>query len=391
MTCQFLQTLTLASMIAPIDEATFRAEYFERQPLVVHRNTPDFYDGLFSLADFDAAVTHAPAAVKTADALKDKMGNYQIDTAAGVESLLAEMRAGGTVILDAMHRLNPNLGQLCAKLNQQLGHQFQTNLYLTPANGQGFSAHWDNHDVFILQVMGSKNWKIEKDRRAFPTRDVHMGKDGRELRGELYEFTLEQGDIIYIPRGFVHAADCGDSASLHITLGLTAISMHDMLNAAIKMAGLNDNRFRAALPFGYHRNADNTAIVKQLRNLLRDIVEPAFLAGVLNQYFDERVSHYGLDVTGQLLDFFQPTPLTLDETVGPRPANITRVTPAEGTVRVNVGTRTIAFPDLFAPALAFALATPSFRIADLPGDIEDEERLAFIERLVEEGLVVRGK
>ena len=58
-------------------------------------------------------------------------------------------------------------------------------------------------------------------------------------------------------------------------------------------------------------------------------------------------------------------------------------------VRIHLGARTILFPGLFAPALAYALDTPSFPIAALPGALEDEERIVFVERLLEEGLLVR--
>ena len=41
-------------------------------------------------------------------------------------------------------------------------------------------------------------------------------------------------------------------------------------------------------------------------------------------------------------------------------------------------------PSMFAP-----VSTPAFAIRELPGDLEDEERVVFIERLMQEGLVIR--
>ena len=34
----------------------------------------------------------------------------------------------------------------------------QINAYITPPENQGFAAHYDTHDVFVLQVSGSKRW-----------------------------------------------------------------------------------------------------------------------------------------------------------------------------------------------------------------------------------------
>jgi hypothetical protein len=39
--------------------------------------------------------------------------------------------------------------------------------------------------------------------------------------------------------------------------------------------------------------------------------------------------------------------------------------------------------------LEFALATSAYAIRDIAGDLENEEKIVFIERLMQEGLVVR--
>jgi ribosomal protein L16 Arg81 hydroxylase len=222
MACNFLDNLSLASLVAPVPEEDFRARYWEQQPLVIHRQDSNYYDNLFTLRDFDEAITRCPDYVKVANASTNKSASYKSVPTEGLEAVLKEMRDGGTMVLDQLHHREPKLGRLCRVLAAQLCHRFQTNLYLTPPNGKGFSPHWDNHDVFILQVIGSKSWKIEKLRRVFPARDDSMGEGGRELNGDLDSFVLEQGDLIYIPRGFVHAAECGADPSMHITLGRPA-------------------------------------------------------------------------------------------------------------------------------------------------------------------------
>lgn len=391
MICRFLENLTLASMVAPITDEAFRTQYWERKPLVVHRGAPGFYDGLFTLQDFDAALMRAPASVKTAEARKEKSAAHKVETAAGLEGVLGDMREGGTLILDAMHRQNANLGMLCGELSRQLGHSFQTNLYLTPAHGQGFTAHWDNHDVFILQIMGSKNWNIEKDRRAFPGRDDSMSKDqGRELRGDLMSFALEQGDLIYIPRGYVHAAECGDEPSLHITLGLLPIGLDDFLHAAIRAQVIRDERTRHALPLGFMQDRAEPVAESAARVLRTLADDPEFLASVYDQYRDELVRRSQIDVGGQVAGFFKPEIFTTEDRVAPRRGAIFRMHAGEDSVRVNFGTRSIVFRAVFKDGVAFALNNRSYRIGDIPGDLVDEERIALVERLVEEGLVVRA-
>jgi len=122
---------------------------------------------------------------------------------------------------------------------------------------------------------------------------------------------------------------------------------------------------------------------------MRKAGDPAFLAQVLEQYRDEVVQKAPLDITGQIPSFYQPKPLILDDRVGPRAGLFYTIRPHTETITLNVGTRSVTFPDFFGEALKFALETPSFAIRDLPGDLEDEERLVFIERLMQEALVVR--
>ncbi|MEO9189163.1 MAG: cupin domain-containing protein [Acetobacteraceae bacterium] len=388
MTCRFLENLTLRSLVAPIAEEEFRSRYWEQQPLIIHRKDKDYYDNLFTLQDFDETTLRSADYVKLANATTKKNVSYKGATTRGLEAVLGDMRDGGTLILDQMHHRDPKLGLLCRVLASELGHRFQTNLYLTPPQGRGFSPHWDNHDVFILQVVGSKDWKVEKQRRTFPGKDQSMDDEGRELRGDLYSFILEQGDIIYIPRGFVHAAECGSEPSLHITLGVTGVFWEDLLQAAVKAATLRDERLRRALPLGFNR-VPREELVKRAKGALREIADETFLTGVVDQMLDELVSTYPLDVAGQIVDFFQPQPLAVGDVVEPRRAIVYQMHVDDDTVRINYGGRAIVFQDFFREALEFALRSPAYAIRDIPGDLQDEERIVFTERLLQEGLVVR--
>jgi len=384
----FLENLSLGSLVAPVAEAEFRTRYWEQKPLIVHRDDRNYYGDLFTLRDFDDAMTRAPSYVKIANEAIKKHGQYKSNTARGLDGVLADMRDGSTLVLDQWHHREPKLGLLCRSLAQEVGHAFQTNLYLTPPNGKGFPPHWDNHDVFVLQVLGSKRWKIEKERRAFPDRKDVIEKEGRELRGELYDFTLMQGDVIYIPRGFVHAAECGSEHSLHITLGVTSFFWSDLLHTLIKAAILRDQSLRAAMPLGF-LHGDRQTLVNRMVTAMRDASDESFIGSVVDQYRDELVGKFPLDVSGQIEEFFQPTSLALDDVVGPRRGIVYRMHVADDSVRLTFGGRSIVFLDIFREALEFTFKTQAFAIRDLPGDLADEEKVVFIERLVQEGLVVR--
>jgi ribosomal protein L16 Arg81 hydroxylase len=388
MTSRFLENLTLASLLAPVTEEEFRAQYWERKPLVVHREDPGYYGDLFTLRDFDEAVAHDPTYVKIADAPTEKVTQYKTSMIKGLEAIVADMRSGCTLALDHMHKKNPNLAQLCRTLGPEYGHPFQTNLYLTPPHGKGFTPHWDNHDVFILQVVGSKNWQIEKERRVVPNKLENMGLEGRDLRGELLSVTLNQGDYIYIPRGFVHAAASGAEPSLHITLGVTQIFLQDFLEAALKAAIRRDDRLRVGMPVGFMRGSQED-VVKRVAAMFRELADETFLNTVMAEFRDNMVKSFPLDVSGQVWDYFRPTPLTGGDIVGPRRGTVYQIHAGDDSVRVNFGSQSITFPGFLSPSLDFALKTPAYAVRDVAGELEDDEKIVFIERLILEGLIVR--
>jgi ribosomal protein L16 Arg81 hydroxylase len=385
---RFRDTISLQSLVSPVSEEEFRARYWEKKPLVVHRADPGYYGDLFTLQDFDANLTRCRGYVKTAEATTKKQSKHQGVSATALEQVLTDMRDGHTLILDGIQDFDAKIGLFCRLLAQQTGARFQTNIYLTPPNGKGFLPHWDNHDVFVMQVMGSKHWKVEKDRRTLPEKEGYIEDEGREFRGDVHSFTLNQGDVVYIPRGYVHAAECGSESSLHLTLGIYPNTWDELLSAAVKMAILRDESLRLALPFG-HMEGDGAGIVNRLMDTLKTMTDRSFLTTVLDQFRDESIKRAPLDISGQLLSFYQAAQIKLDDQVGARAGLFYTMRKRQEGVTLNIGTRAITFPDFFAPALQFALTTPAFAIRELPGELEDEERVVFVERLMQEGLVVR--
>jgi hypothetical protein len=78
---------------------------------------------------------------------------------------------GSTLVLQALHRVWPPILEFCQKLAAEMGHPVQANAYVTPPQNQGFSAHYDVHDVFVVQLEGEKRWRIHRPVLASPLRD----------------------------------------------------------------------------------------------------------------------------------------------------------------------------------------------------------------------------
>jgi ribosomal protein L16 Arg81 hydroxylase len=385
---QFLENLTFATLLAPVTEQEFLSRHWEKSPLLVRRQIPGYYGDLLTLEDFDRHIATAPNALKSAEAKNKKNTRYTGNTASLMHSIRGDMRQGMTLVLDQLQEREPKLGLLCRVLEQETGHRFQTNCYLTPPHGAGFTPHWDNHDVFVLQVMGSKNWQLEMQRRKLPGKTESMTEeDGREIRPGAESFTLRQGDLLYIPRGCVHAAECGDDPSIHITLGVNYFGWEDLLHATLKGIVHADDRLRLALPLGFLR-APSNELVEGIMTALARASDKNAVMSLVEQFKDEVTTKFPLDMSGQVAGFVRNPALSIKDIVGPRRGIVFTLKRDSDSARLSYGGETLTFPGFFAEALVYALKTPVFSIGDIAGDLADEEKIVFVERLLQEGLLV---
>jgi ribosomal protein L16 Arg81 hydroxylase len=133
--------------------------------------------------------------------------------------LTRELREGATLVLDNVDELYRPIRRVAESLERIFRVRIQVNSYSGWRSSHGFDVHWDDHDVFVLQVAGSKHWKIYGATRRYPlARDVELADNApTEI---LWEQTLRNGDLLYIPRGWWHVATPLDEPTLHLTVGV---------------------------------------------------------------------------------------------------------------------------------------------------------------------------
>jgi ribosomal protein L16 Arg81 hydroxylase len=127
---------------------------------------------------------------------------------------------GATVILNQVHKRVPTIAQFAAALRQELGYNNQVNAYCSFPEKQGFSAHYDTHEVFILQIDGIKQWFVFSETMPYPLVDQKSSSLPAPEKPPYLSCILHPGDVLYIPRGHWHYAVALDQPSLHLTLGV---------------------------------------------------------------------------------------------------------------------------------------------------------------------------
>ncbi len=280
-------------LLAPKSSTEFFEQFAEQKPFIIRRNNPDYYQQLLRYQDIlrfferqDLAYpgirivnqgTEIPAQ-HYSNNVDYKNGQLQFRDLVKTKLLASHfLDQGHSIIIYQSQQSIPQVGAFCEQLQQVFRHPVQANIYLTPPKSKGFGLHFDNHDLFVLQLSGSKHWKVfnrpyhlpyeeEKDQNILQ-QAVHSGC---MIDEELYE-----GDLIYIPRGYVHEVESRANSSIHMTVGLKALRWKKILERISHYAE-RDTFLRRTLPTNVY-DAQNLAAHKQaFKDYLSDLVDREF-------------------------------------------------------------------------------------------------------------------
>jgi mannose-6-phosphate isomerase-like protein (cupin superfamily) len=258
---------TLATLLAPVDEATFLATYFERQPLHVTGRDPGRWTTLYSFADVEEAIAVGGrdidrfALVRTGSpplpaeqftierpAPRARATGRTPQLYLDPRAIATAFDAGYSMLIKDASFFSGRLQRLCTSVQRRLASFVQANVYLTPPRAQGFSLHHDTHDTFIVQLEGSKTWRVHRPLVELPIESQPFHAENGDPRVVLErEVTLQAGDTLYIPRGYPHAATTSAERSLHLTLALLPVRIVDLLDALVRLAPLQHVELRRSL------------------------------------------------------------------------------------------------------------------------------------------------
>jgi ribosomal protein L16 Arg81 hydroxylase len=194
--------------ISPIKESLFFEDFWEKKPLHIKRRNKDYFSELLTLDMIDDYLTTKGLQypefqiVKDGKTLTPTLKDFQNEHSsrsrfADITSLLDHYSIGATIIFLALERHLKSVSSLCLGLQAHLNIPTQANVYLTPRTSKGFKAHFDTHEVFILQVEGKKRWKIWDSEIDLPLKhQQYLFEDSQENKPPNMDITLEKGDTL---------------------------------------------------------------------------------------------------------------------------------------------------------------------------------------------------
>jgi ribosomal protein L16 Arg81 hydroxylase len=230
-----------ARLLAPYPLARFLSQVWGEEPLLV-RGSARRHARLFSWQTLnDLLATHRlePPRLRLVQSgavlldlqsfLQYRPGRDRRQRASlDVPRLNTLLARGATLILNEVQDMHPPLAALTRGFAQLFAAEPNVNLYAAFGKQQGFGPHWDDHDVFVLQIAGEKRWRLYGTNRRYPLfRDVRPN-ERRPVR-PIARHRLQPGDLLYVPRGCWHDAVGTGDPTLHLTLGIPPCTAVDYL------------------------------------------------------------------------------------------------------------------------------------------------------------------
>ena len=294
--------------LVAVDPEEFAADYWGQQALLsTAADLPRSFADVLSNEAVDELVSERGLrtpflrVAKSGSTLAEKAFTAPGGVGAGVadqvsdDKLVRLFADGSTMVLQGLHRIWPPIIALCQQLAAGLGHPVQANAYVTPPQNQGFSNHYDVHDVFVLQIEGEKRWQIHPPVHEAPLRDQPWSErkaavERRAKEAPLIEAVLRPGDCLYLPRGFLHAATALGTVCTHLTIGVhpwTRYTLAEQVLSETLRTVAQDPQLRTSLPLGVDLG-DPTALRAET-----DLIQAALVEAV------QRLDHDRLSRTLQ--------------------------------------------------------------------------------------------
>ncbi len=330
------------SLLRFVGTAEFRRNYFERRPLLLTRRQEQLRrvngetedhggDGEWNnyepLLDFKFGMANVTAAGEFVYGMPNTFWHHRnvkiarsgfhrfSETWKDNDRITAKeigkaLSSGATAFFNGASNWSPDIAALNLDLSVVFGHLTSVNLYVTAGGvSKSMSAHNDIQCTFIIQLEGRKRWRLwpkpsllnallSNDREIGDELMLGKNADTQMIPNQLGEpyldVVLAPGDVLYVPRGVIHATSTlgerssGGDRSSHLTAGIDAF--HGLNTAAVlggKMGWLSHTKNHSFLHEYLPHHLDLSRYPYA--------TGPAAKAAMLKQAFDSMLGVAGAD------------------------------------------------------------------------------------------------
>ncbi|BCL69299.1 50S ribosomal protein L16 arginine hydroxylase [Vibrio nigripulchritudo] len=180
----------------------FLTQYWQKKPTIIKGGFADFSDPL-SPDELAGLTMEEEVDSRFVSNLDD---NWVAEHGPFPEEKFAELgETNWSFIVQAANHWHPEAAELVKAFDAMPNWLFDDLMISYSVNGGGVGPHIDQYDVFIIQGLGKRHWRVgAKDEGQYTETCRHSVLRQIEGFDPIIDDVLEPGDILYIPPGFPH-------------------------------------------------------------------------------------------------------------------------------------------------------------------------------------------
>ncbi len=307
--------------------------------------------------------------------------------AGAFHALIREYHAlGYTVRIPEVVDLSPGLSRLTRALEQVLEVPVGAVIFWSASEAKA-PVHYDEIDVIAIQVVGKKRWFVSKDPSPLPNQWKTVG-EGPPSLDRYSTFDVSPGDMLYLPRGTAHTVE-STAESIHISIGFVPVTVRDAIIAVLDHLSDLDKPLRT----GATGRADELVqgersgqVAAAVRGGLEKLADRCQSDEFVQQAMERRRSR----MIAELPKLPRPaakSATTLQSRIRHNALAMAHIIKTPGVIDFSLPGEHIFMHPGAEESLRFIVATPEFHVADIPGEIDNDVRIALVDRLLTSGFL----
>ena len=208
------------------DADAFLRDHWQKKPMLIRGawaewSNPLAPDELAGLACEDGVESRLVE--RAADGWSIEHGSFP-------ETRFGELReANWTLLVQAVDQFVPAVAALIEPFRFVPDWRIDDVMVSIAANGGGVGPHFDQYDVFLVQGLGRRRWRLgarcDADSALLAHDDLLLLADFEALE----EHVLEPGDILYVPPGVAHDGIAESGDCMTYSIGFRAPSRSELV------------------------------------------------------------------------------------------------------------------------------------------------------------------
>jgi 50S ribosomal protein L16 3-hydroxylase len=187
------------SILGGLTAAAFFQEYWQKKPLLIRQAIPGF-NGLMSPDELAGLACEEDAQSRL---VMHKRGRWSLESGPFDESRFANLpKKDWTLLVQGVNHFLPEAAALLQQFSFIPTARLDDLMVSFAPDGGGVGPHFDSYDVFLLQGLGQRLWRVSDQE------DMQL-IEGAPLRilqhfNTTAEWVLEPGDMLYLPPRYAH-------------------------------------------------------------------------------------------------------------------------------------------------------------------------------------------